>query len=143
MRTISFSFAFLLLCTSAYSQGGEKVLVKSFNLQGLQEVEFNAPGKVEVREWNNTFMRVQMAVELQNGTEAMLKSLVKAGRYNLYAKPNEDVLSVIMPGLRKQVKVGGKELEESFSFILFVPSDVQVDLPTELLSDTAGIPTDL
>jgi len=48
-----------------------------------------------------------------------------------------------MPGLRKQVKVGGKELEESFSFILFVPSDVQVDLPTELLSDTAGIPTDL
>lgn len=143
MRTISFSFALLLLGTSAFSQGVEKVLVKSFNLQSLQEVEFNAPGKVEVREWNNTFMRIQMAITLENGTEAMLKSLVKAGRYNLYAQPTEEALSVVMPGLRKQVTVGGTELEESFSFILFVPSNVQVELPEELLSNAVGMQTDL
>ena len=100
--SISFYTVFLLLCatTITFAQQAEKTLVKSFNLQGNQVVIVDLEGPVEFKTWSNTTMRVQMDVQLGNGTEAMLKSLVKAGRYNLNTTVIEEGLKLFSPGLQ-------------------------------------------
>lgn len=125
-------FATILLATmvasTTFAQSVEKTLVKSFNLKGQDIVLMDVAGNVEVKEWNGDIMRIQMSIELTNGTNSMLKSLVQARRYNLMGKVKGDEYVVNMPSLAKQVKIRGKELKEKISYTVFVPADVQVKL---------------
>lgn len=123
------TFSFLLLgATFLSAQGVEKVLVKSFNLQGNKVVSLNLDGNVEVQEWNNPIMRVQMNVTLPTGNNAMLKSLIQAGRYNLKSKMIEESYQVYAPGMQKEVTIRGEKLQEQLSFVVYAPSDVVIKL---------------
>ena len=59
---VIFSFMFHV----ASAQQTQKTLIKSFNLKGNDFVMLNFDGKVEIKEWNNDVLRVQMGIELQN-----------------------------------------------------------------------------
>jgi len=134
MKTIKI-FTTVLLATMianvAIAQKAEKILIKSFNLKGNSIVLMDVDGNVEVKEHKGNFIRVQMAIELTNGTSSILSSLIKAKRYNLIGTATDDQLVLDMPSLEKQVKVGGKELTEKISYTVFAPEDVVVKLSNE------------
>ncbi len=127
------TLALVLLTSSIFAQNVnvEKTLVKSFNLQGNDVVELDLKGKVEVQHWNNSIMRIQMNIGLENGSSSMLKSLVQAGRYNLRSVEKDGVYKVYSPGMNRDVRIKGKELVEVLSYTVFLPQDVMVQESTE------------
>lgn len=133
-KFLHISILLLFAASVVIGQPAQKTLVKSFNLQGNQVVMLDLKGTVELVSWNNSSMRVQMAISLKHGTEAMLKSLVKAGRYNLRSTLLEEAYKVHAPALQKKVLFHGKVLEEAISFIIFTPEDILVKLPGEASS---------
>lgn len=114
-------------------QQAEKTFVKSFNVKDVQLVLLDLDGKIEVKEWNNSdLMRVQIKVGLENGTVAMLKSLVEAGRYNLHSNDESGDYKVFAPGLARQVKFRGQDLLENISYTVFAPENVTIKLNNEV-----------
>ncbi|MCB9284056.1 MAG: hypothetical protein H6563_08300 [Lewinellaceae bacterium] len=124
--TLFLIFTCLLFAPTLHGQGAEKVLVKSFNLEGNYAVKLDLPGIVEVKEWDNAYMRIEMHIAVDNVNESLLRTLIQTGRYNIYGKTEEGVYKVFIPGLSKQVKVGGKEIDETFSFTILCPSEVGI-----------------
>ncbi len=119
----------LLVATISYSQTQiEKTLVKSFNLQGEDVVLLDLDGEVEVKEWDNKIMRVQMTINLEGGTNSMLKSLVQVGRYNLKSMIENEEFKVYAPAMNKEIKVRGKVLKENIVFTVFAPENVTVKM---------------
>jgi hypothetical protein len=117
----------LLTVTSIQAQHAEKTLVKSFNLNGQTAVFLDLDGSVNVVNWTEPQMRIQMNITLQNGSETMLKSLVTAGRYNLNTKTEDGKLSIVAPGLDRQMKLGnGQVLGEEITYQVFAPKDVAI-----------------
>lgn len=123
-----FLFLSIFAVDVANAQAAEKTLVKSFNLKGMNVVTLDLPGEVEVKQWNNPIMRVQMTIEIEHVKEATLKSLIKAGRYNLQSKEGEEEYAVSAPNMNRTVKIGGQELKENISYVVFAPEDVMVKL---------------
>ena len=116
----------LLIAPLAFGQVAEKTLVKSFAVDKNQTVSIDVPGPVEVKSWSNTTIRVQMTITLQNGNEAILKSLISAGRYNLVAKEEAGVVIIHAPALEKEVQIGGEPLKDAISIIVFAPDSVTI-----------------
>ena len=121
----------LLVSTISYSQSQvEKTLVKSFNLHGSDVVVLDLDGQVEVQEWKNEIMRVQMTINLSEGTSSMLKSLIQVGRYNLVSKDGEEY-TIYAPAMKKEIKVRGKVLKENIVYTVFAPENVTVKMAGE------------
>jgi len=114
----------------------EKTLVKSFNLKGNSQVTLNIDGDIQVKERAGEIMRVQIRIGVA-GSEAMLKSLITAGRYNLVLDDTQDGLTVSSPGLARKITVRGESLQENLSYIVYVPEDVTVSYGGEAASDLA------
>lgn len=132
----------LLLLGTSYgitAQEAEKTLVKSFNLEGQTEVLIDLKGDVEVQKWKSDVLRIQMTIAIPGGSDAMLKSLVKARRYNLEAQ-KEELLKIIAPGLERVLFLGGKPLEETISYLIYAPENVTVKLGED--ASTAVEPAD-
>lgn len=126
MKNFNLLLITLLTCCVTLSAQIEKTLVKSFDLDGSQLVRLDLPGKVEIKTWENETLRVQMTISLDTGTEAMLKSLVTAGRYNAKSDNQADGFRILMPGLVNELMVRGKTVTEQFTFIVFAPKKVTV-----------------
>ena len=143
LRSLTLTVLLLFVSFMTYGQQVEKTLVKSFNLQGSQIVALQMTGPIEVRTWNNNFLRVQMQVSLKEGSEALLKSLVQAGRYNLLSEMENDACNVLAPKLGLEVKVGGKPLQDEVSYIVFAPENVTVKVPETKSTAEAGAASSL
>jgi len=129
-------FLFLLVSTTMFGQSKtEKTLVKSFNLKGNNTVTLDLDGDIEVQEWKGEIMRIQVTIGIENGSNAMLKSLVTAGRYNLQSKEENDGMTIFSPGMKRDVKVRGEKLKESISYIVYAPDNVSVRYGGEVSSD--------
>jgi len=124
--TLFFLFTCLLFVPSLRGQGAEKVLVKSFNLEGNNAIQLILPGTVDAKEWDNQYLRIEMRVKVAHITESLLRTLIESGRYNIYGKSEDGLYKVFIPGLGKQVKVGGKVIEESFTFNVLYPSSAGI-----------------
>ncbi|MCB0651729.1 MAG: hypothetical protein KDC85_10675 [Saprospiraceae bacterium] len=133
----NFALTFLLLPLAIMSFGqqgfqketAEKVLIKSFNLQGNEIVSLNLGEPIEVKTWDKSTVRIQMSVSLENGTESILKSLVQAGKYNLKYSVEDEIYTIYGTDLRKQIEVGGTPLLENVSILVYAPENVLVLLP--------------
>lgn len=134
------SFSLIILLTLpliAFSQTPGKTFSKSFNTDEKGIVRLDLPGALEVKEWDNPSIRIEINVSLSSGNNALLKELANVGRYNLVAKSIdlEDVLSISAPNLQKQVKVKGEILRESITFLVYVPKNIKVETPkTDILA---------
>lgn len=131
--TVLLLFASLI----TYGQQAEKTLVKSFNLNGYESVAIAMEAPVEVRNWSNPLLRVQIQISIENGSDALLKSLVQAGRYNLRYEIVDGEYQIFAPSLDRIVKIGGKELQDKVSFIVFAPEGVVVTLPEDDAAEPA------
>ncbi len=118
----------------------EKTLVKSFNLKGMQVVVLDIDGDVEVKEWKNSIMRVQLTIMIDKGNDSMLKSLVRTGRYNLYSEVGEEDFKIFAPGTKKEFKVRGQDLNENISYIVYAPENVIVRMAGEASTDVETSP---
>ncbi|MBR9920928.1 MAG: hypothetical protein GYB31_08810 [Bacteroidetes bacterium] len=134
MKGRIYTLALLLMFGAAsrlQAQEVEKTLVQSLNPGDNFAVQFDMTGPVEVREWDNTIIRIQTTIQLHNATETILRGLIRAGRYSPTGVSEDGLYLVSIPGLSKQVTVGGQELQESFSYIIYVPKEMSVELPEE------------
>lgn len=121
---------FLLGITSlAFAQSTEKTLVKSFPLEA-KTVSLDLIGATEVKTWDNELLRVQITITLHNGSEAVLKSLISAGRYNLIAKIENGQTVISAPAMAREVQIGGKALQDDVSFIIYAPKNASVTSKT-------------
>ena len=124
----------LLLFVANISIGqtkSEKILVKSFNLQGKETILLDLDGAVEVKEWDNKIMRVQMNISLEDAPSHMIKSLVQVGRYNLTAEYGDDFIKIAAPAMRKEIRISGKLLQENIVYTVFAPENVEVKMSDE------------
>ena len=132
-------FTLIFAITIATSQS-EKTLVKSFNLKGMQVVELDLDGDVEVIEWKNTIIRIQLKIVLEKGNESMLKSLVRSGRYNLYSKISDDDFKIFAPETKKGIKIGDQDINENISYTVYAPKNVIVRMAGEASTDAVTTP---
>ena len=134
---VIFSFMFHV----ASAQQTQKTLIKSFNLKGNDFVMLNFDGKVEIKEWNNDVLRVQMGIELQNTNVHMLKYLITKGRYNLNAVQTDKGMVISTPGRQKEVVVNkkGDKLLETVVYTVFVPNNVQAKVMNEHTSSSTTV----
>ncbi len=139
MKNLLSAVLILLVTTVTFGQNAETILVKAFNLKGNNTVALDLNGTVETETWSENYLRIQMTVSLDNGSQAMLKSLIKAGRYNLQGAATDAGFAVDMPNIERTVTVGGKELIEKYSFTVFAPSKVSVSNLSEA-SAAAEVP---
>ncbi|MCB0705116.1 MAG: hypothetical protein KDC34_07390 [Saprospiraceae bacterium] len=134
MKGRIYTLALLMMfgaATQLQAQEVEKTLVQSLNPGTNYAVSFDMSGPVEIIEWNDPVIRIQTTIRLHNATDTILRSLVQAGRYSPKGVSNEGLYEVSIPALAKQVTVGGQELQESFSYIIYVPRGLDVELPEE------------
>jgi hypothetical protein len=124
-----FTTLFLGITSLALAQSVEKTLVKPFPLE-TKTVSLDLAGTIEVKTWDSEVLRVQMTITLRNGSEAVLKSLISAGRYNLTAKVANDQTIIMAPGMAREVQVGGKALEDQVTFVIYTPKNAVVKLPS-------------
>lgn len=122
--TYTVTILLLFATTSLIGQQAEKTLVKSFNLNGLQTVALDVDAPVEVTEWDQPFVRVQMHIELERGSESLLKSLVRTGRYSLISRQEGDTFKIVAPNLEREVKISGHLLNDRISFVIKKPGNV-------------------
>ncbi|MFT4760681.1 MAG: hypothetical protein ACI9XO_004355 [Paraglaciecola sp.] len=138
MKTSKFTLLlipFLFTFTFSTAQNIEKTLIKSFNLKGNDFVELDLNGQVEVKEWSNSLMRVHVTVGIETGSDAMLKSLVTAGRYNLKASDTAEGLLIDAPSLARTITVRGVELKENITYVVYKPEGVTLRLTNEASSN--------
>lgn len=136
-RTIILTGIYFLIATSfVVAQNVEKTLVKSFNLKGAEAIYLNVEGDVDVVQWDNKYLRVQMTIELKNSNNQILKSLISARRYNLEANYTDAGVSIAVPGLEKNVMIKGVKLNEYISYTIMAPRNTTVTIENGQLSVT-------
>ena len=128
-RIISLVLLLALTLSAAAQNTAAKTFNKSFNTESKTTIRLDLPGEVDLKIWNNPSIRIEISVSLPSGgNPAMLNELANVGRYNLVAKPVEDVLLIQAPNMQKQIRVKGEELRETLSFVVYVPKDLKVQV---------------
>lgn len=138
MKNILVIIGLVLVSNMAFGQT-EKTLVKTFNLQGSTVVVLDLDGDVVIKEWGEKTMRVYMNIQLQNTNVHMLKHLMTKGRYNLDIDNSSGSAVVTSPGRNQDVVINkqGDTLKENVSYVVFVPTNVEVEVLTEANVDAA------
>jgi hypothetical protein len=116
----------LLLFSNIATGQAERTFVKSFNLLGRQTASLNLGSNVQVIQWDNDILRVQMTVNLPTTNDATLKALAESGRYALKNDMDLHTLSISAPNLLSTIKLNSNELKENVSFIVYVPKSITV-----------------
>ena len=138
----TFCLVLFFSSTMTLGQSAERTLVKSFNLQGQDQVTLNLDGPVEVQEWAQKTIRIQMIINLQNRPDSFLKGMITAGRYNLLSELDDKGLVINQPGLQKTVRLKSGELRESISYIVYSPENVHITVNNAASSDAGDALSD-
>jgi hypothetical protein len=124
-QIVSLILSSMLFFAHALTAQTEKTFAKSFHPQGRQTVVLNLADKVEVREWDNPMVRIQIKITLSNSGEGLLKALVETGRYHLATSFDEQTITVTAPRMTVPVQLAGGS-KEIVSYIIFAPRNVLV-----------------
>lgn len=131
MTTRTISFVILLTLSSGLTaQTAEKTFSKSFNTENKGTIKLDLPGAVDLKVWDNPTIRIGITISLASGNSSMLGELANVGRYNLVAKPDGEKLVISAPNMQKQIRIKGEELRETLTFVVFVPKDLKIEMPT-------------
>lgn len=124
---IVYSIIFITHQVVAQNPTNSKTLVKSFNISGVERIitDFSVP--VTVKTWSEPVARIEINITLtNNNSEALLKSLIAAGRYNITSNKDNNNLVLSAPSVAKSIKINGQELKEQISYTLLVPAEISV-----------------
>lgn len=130
LNTMILATLLMFISLATFGQSTEKTLVKSFNIEGHEIVSIDIDAPVEVQKWSGKLLRIQLQISLETGSNALLKSLVQAGRYNLRHNLEDGSYSIYAPAMDMQVKIGGKPLQDNVSLLVYAPEDVTVVVPS-------------
>lgn len=104
----------------------EKTLVKSFNLNGKTILKVDLPSVADIKTWNEPTARIEIVVAVENMNEAMLKSLIVAGRYNVNNLYANNQMQLNAPAMQRTIKLNGQEIKEIVRYTLYVPNDIVI-----------------
>jgi hypothetical protein len=121
MKHLYFPLLWLLFVPTANGQSALRTLVRSFNVEGKTAIQFDLTGKMEIKTWENAFVRVQMSVGLPHNDDNALRSLIESGRYEISSKTEGTSFTVTAPQLAKPVTIQNKTLTESINYTVYVP----------------------
>ena len=118
------------------------MLMKNLPLQDEQAVVVDLGHPVEIKRWKRSQMQVRLSIELPGQEWFVLKSLIRAHRYEVTAEKTPEGLRVSMPEVFRTVLYKGKPLAENIAIQVFLPKNVAVKMPelaTTASSDLEGI----
>jgi hypothetical protein len=121
---LSFSALLLFASGGVCAQPLTKTLVKSFKLETARSISFVTHSEVETREWDQPFMRVEMRIELERAHPALLRSLVRNGRYQIRASRTSEGLRLSAPNMARSIMLGDEALAERIQFVVHLPEGV-------------------
>lgn len=108
----------------------QKTFVKSFpNPSSSITVELNGP--VEVKEWDQPFVRVLTTVSLDNGNSNVLTTLSRTGRYSLLTKNTESNTTIHTTTEHNPLKYKGQLIKEEIGYTIYVPQYSKVNVVGE------------
>ncbi len=125
-RTLPILILAIFLPLLIAAQGSEKTLVKSFNAEACSALVVSVDVPVTHQVWERETIRAQMTIRLENGSEAVLKSLIIAGRYRLEMEAGEEQCRLVAPELDRPIFIGSQPLAETLSIVIFAPEEVSV-----------------
>lgn len=137
-KQLIFSFTLLALSATASAQTAAKTFSKSFNSENKGTLNLELPGTVEVKEWDNPSIKIEINIALPTGNTSMLNELANVGRYNMMPKMQGDALLIQMPNMQKQVRIKGETLKEQLTFVAFVPKSMKTQTVNTTLTLTAS-----
>jgi len=128
-----FLLVFMFFASISVAQQAQKTLLKTFNVNGHQQVVLNVEGNVDVEKWNEPTVRVQMHITYNNASVHVMKYLISKGRYNLKSVSTADGFEISNPNAGKDVKISkeGKLLSETITYKVFVPENMSVIVADE------------
>jgi hypothetical protein len=122
MKTIFLSLAFALTSFSATAQI-QKSLIKSFNLSGANVVVLDLKGQVELKTAENSALRLQTDIDLKNGNTNLFQVFLSKKRYDVQTNSRGSEFVLTAPD-RETVRLSGAELQETVSYIVYLPEGV-------------------
>jgi hypothetical protein len=123
MKNLILFLMFFLLGNVVFSQSS-KTFVKSFQLE-TNKVLFNIPGNNKVNYWDDNHIKIVFVAKV-NLHEETLNQLVKAGRYDLETRIENNVTIIKFIKIVKYLTIKGEKITEFFDFEIFLPKDSEV-----------------
>ncbi len=133
IKSIAF-FVLSIIGHLSFSQSGEKVLVSSINPQNRKIIKIELVQPVEAEHWKGDVVKILTTVSIDHVSEAVLKSLVTAGRYRIESTIENDSVIISAPALQKQISLGGNPIVESISYHIYVPEGMMIEIESEIPS---------
>ena len=127
MKPLRITLAIVFCILSAvpnFSQSKARTLVKSFNVSEVETVDLNIDGEVKIKNWTKDFMRIEMEVSLENGTDRLLKNMVVANRFYLASETQNSNMTIFVPGLKRDITIGGQVIKEKISCSISIPERI-------------------
>ena len=137
MKSLLLSIILFIITSPLYAQANLS-LVKSINTGSTTSAYAMLPGEVEIKEWDENFIRVTTSITIHNIKESTSKYLVKAGRYSLAVTTDkfEQHFAFSLPNLKHQIVISGTPIEETYLFEICVPRGYKITV-TPLKENTA------
>ena len=123
-----------LILTFTINAQVNKTLIKSTSNEETHTAFVILPGKVNVNEWNENFIRVTTTINVENMSENIVKRLVIVGRYSVEAKEDKygKMMVIKMPNVAHYVAVKGVDLIETYTFEVYAPEGYKVVVKQDL-----------
>ena len=123
-----------LILTFTINAQVNKTLIKSTSIEETHTAFVILPGKVNVNEWNENFIRVTTTINVENMSENIFKRLVIVGRYSVEAKEDKygKMMVIKMPNVAHYVAVKGVDLIETYTFEVYAPEGYKVVVKQDL-----------
>lgn len=139
MKNLIILLSLVLGFATTMNAQAEKTLVKSVALTASNSAIVSLPGEMNLKTWDNDFIRVTTYLQVDNMNENIVKQLVMVGRYTLSTKLDEatGTLTITMPKVANQVTVKGVLLAERLSFEINAPEGYQVIIEGEETLDSS------
>ena len=128
MKKLLFVLSLFISSQLAIAQEkSDKNLVKTFETKEATSISFQCNQKsVQPAQWDDALLRVELLVKA-NMPMQVLEQLVKAGRYTLESKFDENGdLIIIAPHIEKHVSVRGTDLVEEITVFVKTPGEYQL-----------------
>lgn len=124
----TFLTTFLILISSlTLSAQATKTVRQNFNLNEGMSLTTELYGDVTFYKWDYSYVKVELDIKTNNFTKYALDQLGDAGRYKLESRNDGDHLHIFNIPTQYRIKVSGIDLNESFTYRIYVPASFNDD----------------
>ena len=120
MRTLIILSLLALLPVLTWGQA-QRSVVKAFNPLGQRTLVLDLPGEVAILPAPGDLIQIEAEVRISNTTDAVLKALIHAMRYELSAERDTHALLIRPVRDLVPVTVRGVVLDESVRYTVYLP----------------------